>query len=590
MEEEEVDDSTTAEDSWTEPDDNGIGGNKWELVAITLEDYRAFMDTIKKSRDPNEKALYRYLEESSIPALERAAASRARKNAARERELAALEKMAHAKRSSRISSRQQAHKEAEEREAAEIKKREERIAAQKEMDRQNKMEEDRESRMMTREQRVKDREARRILHEEEIERLSSEQASETQDGRMSERNRKLHLKRKRDALEELKQEEQEDWYFDCAKCGTHGKNIDDGSHSMACEMCGTWQHSKCHGITEQQAESDDFHFVCASCSRPPKQIKLNVTPKAASSHTHTNGAAAKTTAAVQASGSKTSPKLRQSAAAQPGSAVTQRPPQAHFSPPQTAYYPQQHVAPSHPFGTNGHLPPQQPANGTARPHQVQSQVQPSEQSQPGYQWQHPSIASTPQHNPYLNNFSRQRQVQTTPTQQPSPSFQSQSPAPSLSATQGTNIHFSPSASHSAVPGSHAYTPTSNRPSSAAYSPTKRMSSPIQPAAGPLSSPPQAKYPVPAMQNHVLPSAASGMSPVKHAQLSSSPPVSLAMPTPPIAGPHYAQHPPAAPPEDSRGVPLASAFPALPPAPSLSPSQAQPDLSVPVKRDPSGSVH
>lgn len=60
---------------------------------------------------------------------------------------------------------------------------------------------------------------------------------------------------------------------------------DDGTHSIACEKCNVWQHSKCHGISEAQADRDDFHFVCAYCKRkeeeanqpklPPLKFRLN---------------------------------------------------------------------------------------------------------------------------------------------------------------------------------------------------------------------------------------------------------------------------------------------------------------------------
>lgn len=42
---------------------------------------------------------------------------------------------------------------------------------------------------------------------------------------------------------------------------------DDGSHSVACEKCNVWQHSKCLGIPQAEAEKDDFHFICKDCKR-----------------------------------------------------------------------------------------------------------------------------------------------------------------------------------------------------------------------------------------------------------------------------------------------------------------------------------
>lgn len=81
--------------------------------------------------------------------------------------------------------------------------------------------------MMTREQRLKDREVKRILHEEELARLreGSEQ-SEASQGRTSERHRQQEMEKRERAIQELKaEEESDDWYFDCAVCGMHGKNF-----------------------------------------------------------------------------------------------------------------------------------------------------------------------------------------------------------------------------------------------------------------------------------------------------------------------------------------------------------------------------
>ena len=48
---------------------------------------------------------------------------------------------------------------------------------------------------------------------------------------------------------------------------------DDGSHSVACEKCNVWQHSKCLGISQEAAEKDDFHFVCQDCKRREEDAK-----------------------------------------------------------------------------------------------------------------------------------------------------------------------------------------------------------------------------------------------------------------------------------------------------------------------------
>jgi len=48
---------------------------------------------------------------------------------------------------------------------------------------------------------------------------------------------------------------------------------DDGAHSVACEKCSVWQHSKCLGITKAEAEKDDFHFICKDCKQRIEDAK-----------------------------------------------------------------------------------------------------------------------------------------------------------------------------------------------------------------------------------------------------------------------------------------------------------------------------
>jgi uncharacterized protein YdaU (DUF1376 family) len=81
--------------------------------------------------------------------------------------------------------------------------------------------------MMTREQRLKDREVKRILHEEELTQMRESSANtEASAGRQSERHRAAEMERKEQALQELKQQQDDDeFYFDCAPCGKHGPNL-----------------------------------------------------------------------------------------------------------------------------------------------------------------------------------------------------------------------------------------------------------------------------------------------------------------------------------------------------------------------------
>ncbi|KAH6636728.1 hypothetical protein F5144DRAFT_568485 [Chaetomium tenue] len=247
------------------PVDDGLGGMKWECIAVTLDEVRAFLSTIQKSKDPNEKTLRDQIQDHLLPILEKQEESRKRKQLQREKELLNLEKMAYAKRSSRIAGKMEQQKMEERSREEERKKIIEERSAKKEEQQRLKMERERDNRLMSREQRLKEREDRRRLHEEELAQLSEDSKEATNAAaRMSERRRLAEIERNKKALREL-EEEEDDWIFDCV-CGVYGQ-IDDGTHSVACEKCNTWQHSKCLGIDEQEADQEDFHFICSSCRR-----------------------------------------------------------------------------------------------------------------------------------------------------------------------------------------------------------------------------------------------------------------------------------------------------------------------------------
>lgn len=135
-----------------------------------------------------------------------------------------LQKLAGAKRSSRLADKHD--RERQEREAAEAERQHaaDIAAAHKQQEQLEKMERDRQSRMMTREQRIKDREYKRILHEEELARIEEEAKKvEAGEARGSERHLKAQMEKRKKDLEELSAEE--DWVFDCAGCGVYGKNV-----------------------------------------------------------------------------------------------------------------------------------------------------------------------------------------------------------------------------------------------------------------------------------------------------------------------------------------------------------------------------
>ena len=198
-----------------------------------------------------------------------------------------MQKLATAKRSSRIADKMEKQKAIQQAEEAERKHQADLDMAHREQDRQEKLDAERQSRMMTREQRIKEREVKRILQEEQLAKEKDQLAKLEEEGRIedaerariSERKLKADMQKRQQELERLQQQE-DDWVFDCSVCGLHGQNLDDGSHSIACEKCNVWQHSACHGITKEQAECDDFHFLCRDCTHrmkhpiPPLKLRF----------------------------------------------------------------------------------------------------------------------------------------------------------------------------------------------------------------------------------------------------------------------------------------------------------------------------
>jgi hypothetical protein len=68
-------------------EDDGLGGMRWECLCVTLEDYQEYLNSIRRSRDPNEKILYKRIEEEVIPVMEGLAEEQAKKQARKQREL-----------------------------------------------------------------------------------------------------------------------------------------------------------------------------------------------------------------------------------------------------------------------------------------------------------------------------------------------------------------------------------------------------------------------------------------------------------------------------------------------------------------------
>ncbi|KAI0543111.1 hypothetical protein GGR58DRAFT_9587 [Xylaria digitata] len=247
-----------------EPEDDGLGGAKWECIGVSLSDIQNFLATIRKTRDDNEKVLRSTIEEHLLPILEKQEESRRRKALQKEKELLNLEKMARAKRSSRIAGKAEQQKlQQQAREEEERRQREEKATRKEEQGRLI-LEREHDKRARSREERLKERQNRRLQHEEELAQLSEDSKSLGGENRLSERRLKAEIAKNKRVLQDL-EDEADDWIFDCV-CGVYGQ-VDDGTHSVACERCNIWQHSKCVGISEDEADRDDFHFLCKNCRR-----------------------------------------------------------------------------------------------------------------------------------------------------------------------------------------------------------------------------------------------------------------------------------------------------------------------------------
>ncbi|KAI9677263.1 MAG: hypothetical protein M1829_002605 [Trizodia sp. TS-e1964] len=246
-------------------ENDGLGGMKWECVAVSLEDYHAYLAANRRSKDSNQIILNKNLTDDVIPIIEEQVERHKRKAAQKEKDLQNLQKLATAKRSSRIAGKKEKEREELEIAAAAQKRVLDLEMAKKQQAKMKKMEAERDTRVMTREQRLKDRDSRRILAEEELETLSktTENIENGDEARISERHRKAEIEKRMKQLEELAQESE--WFFDCSVCHVYGDNIDDGTHSVACEKCNVWQHSECLGINKEDAGRDDFHFICQTC-------------------------------------------------------------------------------------------------------------------------------------------------------------------------------------------------------------------------------------------------------------------------------------------------------------------------------------
>jgi hypothetical protein len=128
----------TEEDRGLDYEENYCG-RKWECIAVTLDDYNQFLESIKRSRDLEERSLHTRITKDVIPILHNKEEERQRKAVRRMRELENLQKLATAKRSSRLAGKMEQRKADEEAAEAERKRLADLEMAHKEQERQRKM-------------------------------------------------------------------------------------------------------------------------------------------------------------------------------------------------------------------------------------------------------------------------------------------------------------------------------------------------------------------------------------------------------------------------------------------------------------------
>lgn len=204
--------------------EENFGGRKWECIAVTFGEYQDFLKSIENSKNSDEKTLRNRLINDVMPIIEKHEESQLRKKQRQERETLNIQKLATAKRSSRLEAKQEKERQEQEGLETERKRKAELAAAKADQEKQQNMEAARENRIMTREQRIKDRENNRILHEEELANLSKENKRlDAGESRLSERHLKAEMEKKKKELAALSKVDE--WFFDCSVCGAHGTNF-----------------------------------------------------------------------------------------------------------------------------------------------------------------------------------------------------------------------------------------------------------------------------------------------------------------------------------------------------------------------------
>ncbi|CAK9783526.1 hypothetical protein CC85DRAFT_194526 [Cutaneotrichosporon oleaginosum] len=274
---------------------------EWEAVCVTLYDWRTWPEQFAKSRDPDEKALYKLLVNDVAPQIIEGLM-------AKEQERLKQEAINNRKRSSRIATRELAREEELRREQAqrEMEERMERVR-QEEAARERAQAEDlareqrREARLREREERLASREAA-ILARAEAEAMERERAerrrerrkrrrdgedieSSSEDGTSSRPLTRPQTPNMGDNSLGQDASSAQSWELKCEVCKRQGWNLSDDDDVVCCDDCGRWQHVKCHDRKDLAAgfgirDWDKVDFRCSECeARKSKRPRVeNIAP------------------------------------------------------------------------------------------------------------------------------------------------------------------------------------------------------------------------------------------------------------------------------------------------------------------------
>jgi hypothetical protein len=259
---------------------------------VTLDDWNDFLARMKRSKDLDEKALFRHLNDNVLPSLLEEEKEREKQRLIREQEYLKAQAFAARKRSTRLVQKEEDKKFQAEREVELAKLQAEEEERKKEQLRLKKLEQEREARLVLREQRQRERELRIQQREDEKRRMTEEAEqigtpikitikTSVSPAPAKKTPRQQALDEQRGIVDVEPSKPEESWFFDCI-CGKHGTNYDDGTYTVACEMCDIWQHVDCLPNPKDreelikrkdapEGEYPDYEFICSRCRKKAKE-------------------------------------------------------------------------------------------------------------------------------------------------------------------------------------------------------------------------------------------------------------------------------------------------------------------------------